>query len=135
MKGSIFLVLLLPAVIIVGGVTIITISAIQHMIESPNEIFQDLNVELFNPTMNPFQYTIQCLPLRNRFLFLDGGGIKGLAILNMLKRIEGCIREKLKVGNDFTILLDDYFDWIIGTSTGALIGALIRKRFTVDQII
>ncbi len=46
-----------------------------------------------------------------RVLFLDGGGVKGLA------QIESLIQIEQKTGRRITEL----FDWIVGTSTGAII--------------
>ena len=47
----------------------------------------------------------------SRLLFLDGGGMKGLAQIEILCQIEQ------KTGRKITEL----FDWIVGTSTGAII--------------
>ena len=47
----------------------------------------------------------------SRLLFMDGGGIKGLAEIEVLMQLEE--RTKCKI--------TDLFDWIIGSSTGAII--------------
>ncbi|EKB1979578.1 patatin-like phospholipase family protein [Vibrio parahaemolyticus] len=59
-----------------------------------------------------------------RILTLDGGGAKGFYTLGVLKEIEamlGCPLYKK-------------FDLVFGTSTGAIIAALIALGYTVDQI-
>jgi len=53
----------------------------------------------------------------HRMLALDGGGIRGLITLGILSRIEALIQQK--TGKK----LCEYFDYIAGTSTGAIIAA------------
>ena len=48
---------------------------------------------------------------RNRMLFLDGGGVRGLVEIEILMEIERRTERKIV----------ELFDWIIGTSTGAII--------------
>ena len=67
---------------------------------------------------------------RLRLLSLDGGGIRGLASILLLITIESRIRKKLNKEN---IKLINFFDWIAGTSTGAIIGlSLISGKSTMD---
>ena len=47
----------------------------------------------------------------DRILFLDGGGIRGLAQIEMLMEIERRTEQKIV----------DMFDWIVGTSTGGIV--------------
>jgi calcium-independent phospholipase A2-gamma len=62
-----------------------------------------------------------------RLLSLDGGGIRGLASLYMLRKILSF------VGNPKPC---DYFDMICGTSTGGLIAIMLgRLEMSVDQCI
>jgi hypothetical protein len=64
-----------------------------------------------------------------RMLALDGGGIRGLATLGILEQLEKLVRERtgLKLG--------DYFDYIAGTSTGAIIAAGLSRGMTVADLV
>jgi hypothetical protein len=64
-----------------------------------------------------------------RMLALDGGGIRGLATLGILEQLENLVRERtgLKLG--------DYFDYIAGTSTGAIIAAGLSRGMTVADLV
>lgn len=57
-------------------------------------------------------------------LSLDGGGAKGFYTLGVLREIEGLIQKPLH----------EKFDLIFGTSTGAIIAALIAQGLCVDEI-
>jgi len=70
-------------------------------------------------------------PGPKRILALDGGGIRGLLTVQMLKRIEAMIRERS--GND-KMVLGDYFDLIGGTSTGAIIASALALGWDVARI-
>jgi uncharacterized protein len=59
-----------------------------------------------------------------RILSLDGGGAKGFYTLGILKEIEGMLGCPLY----------KRFDLVFGTSTGAIIAALIALGYEVDQI-
>lgn len=61
---------------------------------------------------------------RCRILALDGGGAKGFYTLGVLKEIEGMLNCPLY----------KRFDLIFGTSTGAIIAALIALGYEIDQI-
>merc|ERR1712168_352287 len=52
-----------------------------------------------------------------RVLSLDGGGIRGIVLTKILQTIEA------KAGKP----IHELFDWIVGTSTGALLAAAIAK--------
>lgn len=60
-----------------------------------------------------------------KMLALDGGGIRGMITLQILKRIEEVVGSRL----------GDYFDYIAGTSTGAIIAAGLARGKTVDELI
>lgn len=65
-----------------------------------------------------------------RILALDGGGIRGVISLQILKKIES----QLKLRYGAPLRLCDYFDLIIGTSTGAIIAAGLAIGKSVDEI-
>lgn len=67
-----------------------------------------------------------------RILALDGGGIRGMIAVEVLKEIEELLREE--TGGDKDFVLADYFDYISGTSTGAIIAAALSLGWSVDKI-
>ena len=71
-------------------------------------------------------------PGPKRILALDGGGIRGIITLEILDRIESLLREKSGRQADF--VLTDYFDFIAGTSTGAIIGTALALGMPVADI-
>ncbi len=60
-----------------------------------------------------------------RVLSLDGGGAKGFYTLGVLKEIEGLVGARL----------NERFYLVYGTSTGAIIAALVCLGYTVDEIL
>jgi uncharacterized protein len=60
-----------------------------------------------------------------RILSLDGGGAKGFYTLGVLAQVEAMLKGKL---------LCEYFDLIFGTSTGAIIAALLSLGYRVEDI-
>ena len=60
-----------------------------------------------------------------RVLSLDGGGAKGFYTLGALKEIEGLTGGKLC----------ESFDLVFGTSTGAIIAALVGLGYSVDDMV
>ena len=70
-------------------------------------------------------------PGPKRILALDGGGIRGILTLQMLRRIEQMVRKR--IGNPDAVL-SDYFDLIGGTSTGAIIASALALGWPVDRI-
>lgn len=64
------------------------------------------------------------LPKPVRILSLDGGGAKGFYTLGVLREIEGLIGCRLS----------EKFDLIFGTSTGAIIAALLALGYSVEEI-
>ena len=68
-----------------------------------------------------------------RILALDGGGIKGVLTLGMLKVLEDELRRRAHGDADFR--LSDYYDLIGGTSTGAIIATALALGLSVDEII
>ncbi|MEG8181715.1 patatin [Nocardia terpenica] len=67
-----------------------------------------------------------------RLLSLDGGGIRGALSLEVLAELERLCRERL--GADENFVLADYFDYIGGTSTGAIIAAGLACGMPVDRL-
>jgi patatin-like phospholipase/acyl hydrolase len=59
-----------------------------------------------------------------RVLTLDGGGAKGFYTLGVLREIEGLVGARLH----------EKFDLIFGTSTGAIIAAMLALGHSVDEI-
>lgn len=80
-------------------------------------------------------------PLKERFetkqprkiLSLDGGGIRGIVTLEILAEMESQLKRKLNKGEDFR--LSDYFDYIGGTSTGAIIAAGLSIGMSVQELL
>lgn len=71
-------------------------------------------------------------PGPKKILALDGGGIRGMITVEVLGAIEDLLRKRLNKGSDF--VLADYFDFVAGTSTGAIIAACISLGMKVDTI-
>ena len=67
-----------------------------------------------------------------RILALDGGGVRGLMTLQMLKHIHGILAPRHRHMKDFHLC--DYFDLIAGTSTGAIIAACLAIRKPIEEI-
>lgn len=67
-----------------------------------------------------------------RILALDGGGLRGVLTLGMLREIEALLLARH--GNDPDFRLCDYFDLIAGTSTGAIIAAALSLGMSVDEV-
>src|SRR5260370_38428593 len=61
-----------------------------------------------------------------RILSLDGGGAKGFYTLGVLAQVEALLNKEP---------LCNYFDLIFGTSTGAIIAALLSLGYSVKDIL
>jgi len=60
-----------------------------------------------------------------RILSIDGGGVRGMAVIEVLRKLEF----------DTGMRIHEMFDLIVGTSTGGYIaGLLALKRMTLDQV-
>jgi patatin-like phospholipase/acyl hydrolase len=66
-------------------------------------------------------------------LALDGGGIRGLITLGILENLERVIKDGTGAGADFR--LGEWFDYIGGTSTGAILAAGLARGMTVAELI
>jgi patatin-like phospholipase/acyl hydrolase len=71
-------------------------------------------------------------PGPKRILALDGGGIRGMMTVEVLAEIEALLRRKLARGAEF--VLADCFDFVAGTSTGAIIAACVSTGMKVSDI-
>lgn len=84
-------------------------------------------VSLWGPLASRFE-----AKMPRRILSLDGGGYRGLISLYVLKEIERQLRDKIGLPE---LKLCDFFDYIGGTSTGAIIAAALARGMTVDEVL
>ena len=68
-----------------------------------------------------------------RLLALDGGGIRGVMSLEILRKIEQDLAKATGKGASFR--LGDFFDYVGGTSTGAIIAAGLAMGKSVQELI
>jgi uncharacterized protein len=69
---------------------------------------------------------------QKRLLSIDGGGIRGIVALEVLARLESMLRTELEQDSSFR--LADYFDFIAGTSTGAIIASCLSLGMAVQEL-
>jgi hypothetical protein len=67
-----------------------------------------------------------------KLLAIDGGGIRSVLSLQILAEIESLLREETS-NSDYR--LADYFDYVAGTSTGAIIAAGVSLGMPVGEIL
>ncbi|MGH1488818.1 MAG: patatin-like phospholipase family protein [Acidimicrobiales bacterium] len=67
-----------------------------------------------------------------RMLALDGGGIRGILTLQVLQEIESQLRAHY---NEPDLRLCQFFDYVSGTSTGAIIAAGVARGLSVAEIL
>jgi uncharacterized protein len=67
-----------------------------------------------------------------KLLALDSGGIRGMISIEVLAEIEKTLRKQFGKGDDF--VLADYFDYIAGTSVGAIIATCLALGMSVEQV-
>ena len=67
-----------------------------------------------------------------KLLALDGGGIRGMIAVEVLTEIELLLRRELGRGKDFRLC--EFFDYVAGTSTGAIIAACIASGKSMNEI-
>ena len=70
---------------------------------------------------------------KHRLLALDGGGIRGILTIEVLIRMEEMLAEATGQGTDFRLC--EFFDYVGGTSTGAVIAAGIARGMTGKEIL
>jgi uncharacterized protein len=68
---------------------------------------------------------------RHRLLACDGGGMRGLISIEVLAKLE---KELRSLTGKSTLVLADFFDYVGGTSCGAIIAALIAMGKSIDDI-
>jgi hypothetical protein len=74
---------------------------------------------------------IQCKGPK-KLLAIDGGGIRGVLSLEVLRKIEDILKEQ---SGDNGFRLAHFFDYIAGTSTGGIIAAGLSIGMSVQQIL
>lgn len=67
-----------------------------------------------------------------RLLAFDGGGIRGLFALEIARRMESLLREKYAKPD---LVLADHFQYLGGTSTGAIIATFLSWGLPVAEVI
>ena len=70
-------------------------------------------------------------PGKKKLLALDGGGIRGALTIEVLAEIEAMLRTEL---DDDSLLLCEYFDYIGGTSTGAILAASLAIGMSTSEL-
>ena len=71
-------------------------------------------------------------PGQKKILALDGGGIRGMITVEVLAKIEDLLRARLRGGPEF--VLADYFDFVAGTSTGAIIATCVSLGMKMADV-
>lgn len=70
-------------------------------------------------------------PGPKKLLSIDGGGIRGLIAVEFIARMEDLLRAEF---GDPDLVLAQYFDYIAGTSTGAIIATLLSLGYDAASI-
>ena len=73
-------------------------------------------------------------PGAKRILALDGGGIRAILSIQILRQVETMLRARQPAAARADFRLGDYFDLIGGTSTGAIIATGLALGMTVDEL-
>lgn len=68
-----------------------------------------------------------------KMLTLDGGGIRGALTLEVLVKIEKMLAEATGKGDEFRLC--QFFDYVGGTSTGAIIAAALARGMSATDIL
>ena len=69
--------------------------------------------------------------MTRRLLSIDGGGVRGVVALEVLAQIERLLRDET---GDPELVLGDWFDYVGGTSTGAIIAGGVALGLPVARI-
>jgi patatin-like phospholipase/acyl hydrolase len=98
-------------------------SVTSHLVAEANRLWPSLGRGLHLSVVTPGT---------KKLLALDGGGIRGVMSLEVLAKIESVLRKELGAGPEF--VLADYFSYIGGTSTGAIIAAGLALGWPVSKL-
>jgi Patatin-like phospholipase len=90
----------------------------------------DARLAIIDPTRRAYEAK-QVPDNPKRMLALDGGGIRGALSLEVLAALEARLREQLHAPS---LVLGDWFDYIGGTSTGAIIATALALGMPVDEL-
>ena len=71
---------------------------------------------------------------QRKLLSIDGGGIRGVLALEILGRLEQELADAQGISRD-EFRLSDFFDYVAGTSTGAVIAACVSRGMSVAQMM
>ena len=93
-------------------------------------IYGNISLPFVNQAQSSFKEKLAKTGSR-KLLALDGGGIRGIISVEILAKIEAELRA---VTSNPDLVLSDYFDYVAGTSTGAIIATLVSLGFGVDEI-
>lgn len=72
-------------------------------------------------------------PPPRKLLALDGGGIRGILTLEILLKMEQLLAEATGEGENFRLC--NFFDYIGGTSTGAIIAAGLARGMSASELL
>jgi predicted acylesterase/phospholipase RssA len=70
---------------------------------------------------------------KHKILALDGGGIRGIMTLEVLVRMEEVLAEATGGGSGFRLC--DFFDYVGGTSTGAILAAGLARGMSAKELL
>lgn len=90
----------------------------------------DQRICVIDPTPRAYEER-QELSRPKRLLAIDGGGLRGALSLEILAAIETGLRSRYHRPD---LVLADYFDYVAGTSTGAIIAAALALGRPVDEV-
>ena len=70
---------------------------------------------------------------KHKILALDGGGIRGILTLEVLARMEEILAKASGGGSEFRLC--HFFDYVGGTSTGAIIAAGLARGMSAKELL
>ena len=88
--------------------------------------------ETKEPSWGPLEKRFGGAARPRKLLALDGGGIRGVLTLQVLIRMEELLRKESGRGKDFRLC--DFFDYVGGTSTGAIIAAGLAIGMSAKEL-